>query len=104
MKKAVSVILIVFIILLFYSAFSSYAAEPRDYADTNTTNALKKASDNSKEKIDSYITKYGSQSYGMTAYVLDQIRWFSIPVCILGVAVRSNSPICYWYKKVRHET
>ena len=100
MKKAVAIILIIFIMSLFYSV---YAAEPREYEDTNMVSTIKVQSDKAKGDIEKYVEKYGSTSYGWAGYILDKIRWYSIPICLLGIAIRSNIPICYWYKKIRYE-
>ena len=37
--------------------------------------------------VEDYKEKYGSDAYGLTAYVLNIIRIYSIPLCFLGIAV-----------------
>ena len=34
-----------------------------------------------------YKVKYGSDTYGTVAYILNLVRIYSIPVCFLGIAV-----------------
>lgn len=36
--------------------------------------------------IENYAEKYGSHTYGVTAYILDRVRIYSIPCVFLGVA------------------
>ena len=40
-----------------------------------------------KKTLEEYKQKYGSDAYGLTAYVLNIIRIYSIPLCFLGIAV-----------------
>ena len=44
-------------------------------------------SETQKEELSDYIEDYGSDTYGFTAFVLNKIRVFSIPLCFLGIAV-----------------
>ena len=37
--------------------------------------------------LEQYEAKYGSKSYGFTAYVLHLVQIFSIPLCFLGIVV-----------------
>ena len=41
------------------------------------------------EELSDYEQKYGSKAYGYTAYALNKLRIFSIPLCFLGIAVGS---------------
>ena len=36
--------------------------------------------------IEDYKEKYGSDTYGVTAYILDRVRIYSIPLVFIGVA------------------
>ena len=66
---------------------------------TNTENSQTKEHENeaisqivdftNKEKktVQDYTEAYGSETYGLTAYVLNRIQIFSIPFCFLGIAV-----------------
>lgn len=40
-----------------------------------------------KKTIEDYAEAYGSETYGLTAYVLSRIQIYSIPFCFLGIAV-----------------
>ena len=66
---------------------------------TNTTYATNKAIDNETESkiveikenaansLEDYQKKYGSDSYGLVAYILNLVRIYSIPLCFLGIAI-----------------
>jgi len=45
---------------------------------------IKESSDRSLEK---YKEEYGSDTYGLVAYILSIIRIYSFPACFLGIAV-----------------
>ena len=51
------------------------------------TSELVDLKENEKKSLDYYNEKYGSEAYGMTAYLLDKIRISSIPLCFLGIAI-----------------
>lgn len=38
-------------------------------------------------ELDDYVEKYGSESYGLTAFILKKVQVYSIPFCFLGVAL-----------------
>ena len=43
--------------------------------------------DNEKKTLEDYKEAYGSDTYGLTAYVLSRIQIYSIPFCFLGIAL-----------------
>jgi len=43
--------------------------------------------DNAERKLQDYIDDYGSQPYGLAAYILNLIRIYSIPFCFIGIAI-----------------
>ena len=40
-----------------------------------------------KKTVEDYTAAYGSETYGLTAYVLSRVQIYSIPFCFLGIAV-----------------
>lgn len=42
---------------------------------------------NAEREIKEYTELYGTEAYGMSAYILSKIRIYSIPFCIVGIAV-----------------
>ena len=89
MKKLIIPIFIFFIVL---GLFSVAYAEPLQQIQSVTTQAESELvgmkSDVEKE-IQNYEELYGSKSYGFTAYILNKIQIFSIPLCFLGIAIGS---------------
>lgn len=83
MKKLIVGILIVF---MFFSLNIVYATqEKKDTLTGETaTNVLEMKNDTDK-KIQKYTEKYGSETYGKTAFVLNAIRIYSIPVGFAGI-------------------
>ena len=39
------------------------------------------------EELKKYQDDYGSESYGLTAYILHKVQIYSIPFCFIGVAI-----------------
>ena len=86
MKKAI-VISIVFVIILgiFICTNTTYAAE--QIIDEETESKLVEIKDNATNSLEDYQEKYGSDIYGLVAYILNVIRIYSIPFCFLGIAI-----------------
>ena len=40
-----------------------------------------------KQELQDYKDDYGSDAYGFTAFILNKVRIFSIPLCFLGIVV-----------------
>lgn len=55
--------------------------------DESVTSQLVEIKDKEKKKLEDYQEAYGSESYGLTAYVLSRIQIYSIPFCFLGIAI-----------------
>lgn len=85
MKRIVVSLIVVLILLLSFG--TTFAVEQINSTETATGSELMEIKEETKTKIDEYVDKYGSESYGITAFVLNQIRWYSIPLCFIGVAV-----------------
>lgn len=43
--------------------------------------------ENSEKKLEDYKQEYGSDAYGIAAYILNVVRVYSIPVCFIGIAI-----------------
>lgn len=48
---------------------------------------LVKIKEKTQLELDDYVEKYGSESYGFTAFILKKVQIFSIPFCFLGIAL-----------------
>ncbi len=100
MKKKIGInILTIFVLLMTTKAV--YANNARTVGTATTTqtvqsqNVVKEEATGQliemKEKelksIENYNDKYGSEAYGMTAYLLDKVRIYSIPFAFVGIAI-----------------
>ncbi len=84
MKKVVALIVMVLLIIGF---FSSSVFASADILNSETTSQLIKMSESQKRELNDFIEDYGSDTYGWTAFILDKIRLFSIPFCFLGIVI-----------------
>lgn len=86
MKKVflVTIILAVFLVSL---GTTILAVEERNVLETNTASELMDMKNEVKTEKEEYARKYGSESYGMAAYILNIVRIYSIPLCFIGIAI-----------------
>ena len=85
MKKAITVIVMLIVLTMSFGINKVYAAE--NIIDQQHESRLIKIKDNAAKTLDEYKEKYGSDAYGLTAYILNIIRIYSIPFCFLGIAI-----------------
>ena len=86
MKKGIIVVTIMLLIVgIFLIANKSYAEDKA--IDDKTESRIVEMKDNAAKSLDDYKMKYGSDSYGTVAYILNIVRIYSIPVCFLGIAI-----------------
>jgi len=91
MKKIVTILSIIMIILII-SSTSYVLATNNNNTQTKTTDSefvgeLVQIKEKEKKELEDYNESYGSTSYGMTAYILNKVRLYSIPFCFIGIAV-----------------
>ena len=86
MEKTVKVIAILMMIFSIF-AFTSkiYAAE--EIIDNETESKLIEIKETQTKSLEDYQEKYGSDAYGLVAYILNIVRIYSIPFCFLGIAI-----------------
>ena len=84
MKKVIAIISILFLLM---GGTSVYAANQVTETAQSTTGKIIEIKDKELKTLEEYKQKYGSDAYGLTAYVLNIIRIYSIPLCFLGIAV-----------------
>lgn len=51
------------------------------------TEQLVEIKENAKKKLEDYKQEYGSDAYGLAAYILNTVRVYSIPFCFIGIAI-----------------
>lgn len=66
-----------------------FAITGDEVLESSQATELIEMKESTKEKMDEYIEKYGSTPYGITAYILNGVRIYSIPFCFIGIAIGS---------------
>ena len=92
MKKALvvlTIILLFIIIGLNMFITNVYADGGNSIIDDVTygRGSLIQLKDNQAKTLEEYKVKYGSDTYGVTAYVLHIVQVYSIPFCFVGIVV-----------------
>ena len=86
MKKILAIITIFIVIIgTFLVVTNVYAAEQA--IDEGTESKIVEIKDNAAKSLEDYQEKYGSDIYGLVAYILNLVRIYSIPLCFLGIAI-----------------
>ena len=85
MKKITLSLIFITIALLFCG--TAMAAEEINTMNTNTASELIEIKEETKSELEEYTRKYGSESYGTTAFILNKVRIYSIPLCFVGIAI-----------------
>ncbi len=87
MMKKIFLVSMLITILLMMLGTTILAVEQKNTLDTESASELMEIKEEVKTEKDEYTRKYGSESYGMTAFILNKIRIYSIPLCFIGIAV-----------------
>ena len=86
MKKTLAIFTILIMILGIFTFTNKVYAEEKAI-DSKTESKLVEIKDTQTKSLDDYKTKYGSDSYGLVAYILNLVRIYSIPFCFIGIAI-----------------
>lgn len=87
MKKIAIGLIIVISILSVVMSCKVYASSGEALLESETTGELTEMVEKSKKELNDFVEAYGDETYGFAAYILDKVRFFSIPLCFLGIAV-----------------
>ncbi len=68
---------------------ATFAITGNEVLESDQATQLVEMKESTKEKMNEYIEKYGSVPYGVTAYILNGVRIYSIPFCFIGIAIGS---------------
>ena len=82
-KIMLTIILLVIMVIL--GCNQVYATE--NVIDEQNESKLIEIKENAAKTLEEYKQKYGSDAYGLTAYILNIVRIYSIPFCFLGIAI-----------------
>ena len=91
MIKKISIIISVCLLLVgIFSLFSkTYAVTGEEVLKSDQATELVEIKETAKERLEDYIEKYGSTTFGIAAYILNMVRIYSIPFCFIGIAIGS---------------
>ena len=76
-----------FIITLFVLSTQIVYADSVDQLEAQGAGQLVQIKENSEKKLEDYKEEYGSDAYGLAAYILNAVRIYSIPACLVGIAI-----------------
>ena len=86
MKKIIAIFTMSILILgIFTCTNKVYSAEKA--IDEKTESKLVEIKETQTKSLQDYQEKYGSDAYGLVAYILNLVRIYSIPFCFLGIAI-----------------
>ncbi len=86
MKKTVIITAILILIVgMFLYTNKVYASDK--VIDDSTESKIIQLKENATNSLEDYKDKYGSDTYGLVAYILNLVRIYSIPLCFLGIAI-----------------
>ena len=86
MKKTLAIFAIIIMFISLWSCTNkSYATDMA--IDNKTESKLVEIKETQTKSLKDYQEKYGSESYGLVAYILNLVRIYSIPFCFLGIAI-----------------
>ena len=54
---------------------------------SDTVSQLVEIKENEKKTLEDYQKAYGSDTYGLTAFILSRVQIYSIPFCFVGIAI-----------------
>ena len=80
MKRVITIVSILLILMAVFGFSHVYAAE--EILNSDTTSKMIEMSEKQKEDLADYV-----EAYGLTAFILNKVRIFSIPLCFLGITI-----------------
>ena len=86
MKKAI-IIVTIFIMVFGIFICTNTVNTAEQAIDEETESRLVEIKENTANSLKDYQEKYGSDIYGLVAYILNIVRIYSIPFCFLGIAI-----------------
>ena len=87
MKRVLIVVAVLMVVMsIFIYTNKTYASEGLAI-DEATQSKLIEMKENGAKSLADYKEKYGSDTYGFVAYILNLVRIYSIPTCFLGIAI-----------------
>lgn len=86
MKK--TIVMTIAIISIFIAIMASNnIVQASTETEEDTKSEIVELKNEQVKTLEQYEEKYGSKSYGLTAYILHLVQVFSIPLCFLGIVI-----------------
>ena len=86
MKKTIIIFAIIMILFGIFT-FTSKVYSTDKAIDETTESKLVEIKETQTKSLQDYQEKYGSDAYGLVAYILNIVRIYSIPFCFLGISI-----------------
>lgn len=86
MKKTLIIVAIFMLIMGLFLGTSRVQAVEKAIDDQAESKIIE-IKENAINSLEDYKEKYGSDAYGLVAYILNIVRIYSIPFCFLGIAI-----------------
>ena len=86
MKKTV-VVFFCLIVMVFLTGFCNVTYAEDKVLDEKVESKIIELKDKALRTREDYNEKYGTETYGTTAYILSLVRKYSIPLCFLGIVI-----------------
>ena len=87
MRKALTIFFVIISILSISSVYAVNTKKNNEIISQETKSKLVEIKDKEVNSMEDYKEAYGSDTYGLVAYILNKVRLYSIPVAFLGIAV-----------------
>ena len=89
MKKVITILTVITVLFgIFFSLMPNKVyAENLVQEVQREQGSLLKLKEKQVKSLEEYKEKYGSDSYGLTAYILHIVQIYSIPFCFLGIII-----------------
>lgn len=87
MKKIVITLLVVLCTFSIFLTTKIYATEGNKILESETAGKLIELREKEYKTLQDFQEAYGNETYGFAAYILNRVRFFSIPLCFLGIAI-----------------
>ena len=84
MKKVIAIISILFLLM---GCTSVYATSQVNEVAQSTTGKIIEIKDKELKSLEEYKEAYGSDAYGLTAFLLNKIRVYSIPFGFVAIII-----------------
>ena len=85
--KKIAVTCIIIMLIFGFLANVTYVQAAEQVIDNETESKLVEIKENQAKTLEDYKAKYGSDAYGLVAYILHLLQVYSIPFCFLGLAI-----------------